>query len=230
MRFIARPLAPLVLFTAAALATVAPAARGADEDDDHRMIGEFSLGAGYMRFNVDGGTNILEGRDGLHLEPVLSFAPVEDVPQLRFGAAVGWSMALDDVSGAFISHDGGTFLVTSGDVTFMTFEPELRLSWRQPLGDGNFFIEPGVAAGALIGWLDVGDENDPTPSPADANDFEDTDVTFQWKVFVRAGMRVTGGIAGIEASYMMANRLEFSGNLSGDPSEVYVGIFGALQF
>jgi hypothetical protein len=228
MRSFARPVAPLVLSAAAALSVFTPAAHAAEEND--RLFAEFSLGVGYTRMNVDGATSLLEGRDGIHLEPVLSFAPLEDVPQLRFGAAVGWSVALDEVSGAFITREGESFLATSSDVTFMLFEPELRLSWRQPLGDGDFFIEPGVAAGAVVGWLDVGDDNDTTPGPADANSFDDTDVAFQWKVFLRAGMRVPNGLAGIEASYMMASDLEFSDNLRGDPSEVYVGIFGALQF
>ena len=124
---------------------------------------------------------------------------------------------------------GPLTLVGTSDVAFMMFEPELRLSWRQPLGnDGFFFIEPGVAAGAAIGWLDVSGSADPATG-GDA-DFTDTDASFQWKVFLRAGLPFSTGLAGIEASYMSAGRLEFADDIRGDPSEFYVGIFGAIQF
>ena len=151
------------------------------------------------------------------------------MPQLRVGAAFGFSAAVDDTRGALFSNDGGLVWASSSDVAFMMFEPELRLSWRQPLGnDGFFFIEPGVAAGAAIGWLDVSGSADPATG-GDA-DFTDTDASFQWKVFLRAGLPFSTGLAGIEASYMSAGRLEFADDIRGDPSEFYVGIFGAIQF
>lgn len=218
---------------AAAAAFPAPAAR-ADATfggRDHDPQAEFAVGIGYTRIDFDGDDSLLEGRDGIHLNPVLSFAPFADVPQLRLGGAVGWSVALDEARGQAVSDDGGLFVATSSDVTLMLFEPELRLSWRQPLDRGeNIFIEPGVAAGAVVGWLDIGDEEDDTPDVADANAFSETDAAFQWKVFVRAGMRVQGGLAGIEASYMWAEALQFADNLGGQPGEFYFGIFGALRF
>ena len=108
----------------------------------------------------------------------------------------------------------------------------MRLSWRQPFGpDGLYFIEPGIAAGAAIGWLDVAGRAVPGGSSTDANsDFTDTDASFQWKVFLRAGVPFSNGLAGIEASYMRAGRLEFADDIGGKPSEFYIGIFGALQF
>ena len=193
--------------------------------------GEFALGIGYTRINLEGGGPLLEGRDGIHFNPVVSIAPFEAVPQLRLGAAVGGSLAVDETRGAAVSNDGGLFVVTSSDVTFALLEPELRVSWRQPLGeDGGSFIEPGVAAGAAVGWLDVGDGDDETPDVADENAFSEWDSSFQWKVFLRAGTRVSDGVAGIEVSYMTAGRLEFADDLGGEPEEFYFGIFGALRF
>jgi hypothetical protein len=199
-----------------------------DEGPDPRT--EFALGVGYARINFDGGPALIDNRDALHFEPVLSVAPLDAVPQLRLGAALGWSLAVDDTRGAFISRDGELVAVASSDTTFMFFEPDLRASWRQPLDrDGNYFVEAGGAAGAAIGWLDVGDEDDEATDPDEVT-FSETDTSFQWKVFLRAGVRVSNGFAGVEASYMKAGDLSFADDVSGEAEEFYIGIFGALQF
>lgn len=198
------------------------------EYDPH---GEFALGIGYTRIDFEDGGALLEGRDGIHFNPVVSFAPFEGLRQLRLGAGVGWSIALDDTRGALISRDGELFFASSSDVTFMLLEPELRVSWRQWFGeDEAFYVEPGVAAGAAFGWLDVGDDTDDSPSPADDNSFSDWDGGFAWKAFLRAGTRVSDGLAGIEMHYMAAERLEWGDDLGGDPEEFYIGIFGSLRF
>ena len=207
-----------------------PGAWAHADDAEHEPRAEFSLGIGYSRIEFDGSPALIDNRDCIHFEPVLSYVPLADVPQLRIGAALGWSAAVDDTRGAIVSNDGGLVAATTSDVSFMMFEPELRLSWRQPLDrDGNYFIEPGVGAGAAIGWLDVAGS---AVAPATDNNasFSDTDTSFEWKVFVRAGLRMTTGFAGIEASYMSAGRLEFADDIHGEPSEFYVGIFGAIQF
>ena len=205
-----------------------PSSYATDDENDATLL-EFALGLGYSRVEFDGDAPLVDGRDCVHLEPVLSAAPFADVPQLRLGAALGWSAAVDDTRGSVISGDDGLIVATTSDVAFMLFEPELRLSWRQPLGrDGYFFIEPGVAAGAAIGWLDVSGASADDPA-ADA-DFNETDAAFQWKVFLRAGLPFSNGLAGLEASYMTAGELEFRDDIRGDPSEFYFGIWGALQF
>jgi hypothetical protein len=199
-----------------------------DADDEPRA--EFALGIGYARIRFDGDPPLIDNRDALHVEPVLSVAPFEAVPQVRLGAALGWSMAVDDTRGAFVVRDGETTAVASSDTNLMLFEPDLRLSWRQPLDrEGNYFVEGGGAAGAAIGWLDVGDDDDEATDPDDVT-FSETDASFQWRVFLRAGVRMRGGFAGIEASYMRAGELTFTDNVGGEASEFYVGIFGALQF
>jgi hypothetical protein len=196
--------------------------------DEEGPTWEFALGIGYSRVEFDGSPALIDGRDCLHLEPVLSVAPFAAIPQLRMGAAVGWTIAVDNTKGAIISGDNGLIVATSSDVAFMLFEPELRLSWRQQFGPhGLYFIEAGAAAGAAVGWLDVSGQTVDTGADSDLNE---TDAGAQWKVFLRAGLPVSNGLAGIEASYMRAGRLEFSDDIRGDPSEFYIGIFGSLQF
>jgi hypothetical protein len=203
--------------------------RGPDRRE-YDPVWEFSLGLGYSRVEFDGDPPLVDGRDCLHAEPVLSVSPFAAAPQLRLGAAVGWTIAVDETRGAVVSDDGGLVAATSSDVSFMLFEPELRLSWRQPLGpDGFYFIEPGVAAGAAVGWLDVAGR-DPSGTGTGSVDFTETDASFQWKVFLRAGIPFSNGLAGLEASYMRAGRLQFADDIGGEPSEFYIGIWGALQF
>ena len=192
---------------------------------------EFLLGIGYTRMNFDGDNVLIDNRDGIHLDPVFSLAPIDPLPQLRFGAAVGISFAVDDVRGAVVSDNDGRSLFVEGDkVSLMLFEPELRVSWRQSFGEDHaYFLEAGVGGGGVIGWLSTGDGEGDDSGAADA-ELNETDGAFMGRLFVRFGMRVTGGLAGIEASYMQGGNLDFSEGISGDVSEAYVGIFGALVF
>jgi hypothetical protein len=197
-------------------------------EEDFRPPWEFSLGLGYARVEFDNSPPLIDGRDCLHFDPVFSVAPLEAVPQLRLGAAVGWTFAVDDTKGAIISGDNGLIIATSSDVVFMLFEPEARVSWRQPFGPGGlYFLEAGAAAGGVIGWLDVSGQSATTGAD---QDLDETAGNYQWKVFLRAGMPVSNGLAGIEASYMRGGRLEFSDDIHGEPNEFYIGVFGALQF
>ena len=192
---------------------------------------EFALGVGYTRINVEGAEVLVDDRDGVHFDPYVSFAPLERLPQLRLGGAVGFSVAVDDVRGAFVSgEDGGTLFVSGDDVSFMLFEPELRVAWRQSLAEGEaFFVEAGVGGGAVIGWLSAGDGEGDDSGAADA-ELDETDATWMGRAFLRVGAHVTSGIVGLEASYLRGGRLDFADGAAGDVSEVYVGIFGALTF
>src|SRR2546426_1134949 len=58
-------------------------------NDDDGWRAEFSLGLGYSRINFEGSPPLIDGRDCVHLEPVLSFSPLADLPQFRVGAALG---------------------------------------------------------------------------------------------------------------------------------------------
>jgi hypothetical protein len=206
---------------ATAFAACAAPARAAGD-------GEFLLGVGYTRINFDGSNVLIDNRDGIHLDPVFSFAPIDDLPQVRLGGAVGFSAALDDVRGATVTDDGDTFFVSGDEATLFLFEPEVRLSWRHDFGeDQACFVEAGVGGGAVVGWLQAGDGDVAGPDDAD---LDSSDAALMGRVLLRAGARVTGGLAGIEASYMRGGTLDFADGVKGDVGEFYFGIFGALKF
>ena len=192
--------------------------------------GEFAFGAGYSRVNFDSDSPLIHGRDCLHLDPFVSFSPIERLPQLRLGAAVGFSAALDDTRGQLITSGGETFFVSGSDANLLLFEPELRVSWRQTFGQDKLcFVEAGVAGGGVIAWLSTGN-GDASGSGTPRSDFEDTEASWSARAFVRLGIPVTGGIAGLEASYLRGGKMKFADAVRGDLEEYYVGIFGALKF
>lgn len=212
-RFLSRALLAIVLS-----ALAAPARAAGD--------GEFLLGIGYTRINFDGSNVLIDDRDGVHLDPVFSFAPIDGLPQLRLGGAFGISAALDDVRGATVIDDGETFFVSGDSADLFLFEPELRVSWRQEFGeDDAYFIEAGIGGGAVIASLQAGEGDGP-----DDADFDSTDTALMGRALLRAGLRVTGGLAGIEASYLQGGTLDFAEGVKGDIGEFYFGIFGALKF
>ena len=223
------------------LALAAPTAARADFDpryfDDAEDVRggdggyrEFAVGVGYTRINFDGDSPLIDDRDGVHLDPFVSFAPVERLPGLRLGAAFGISFAVDDVRGAFVSgEDGGSLFVEGDDALLMLFEPELRVAWRIALAeDEAYFIEAGVGGGGVVGWLSAGDDSD-VRDPDDA-EVDEVDAAFMGRAFVRFGMHIPSGIVGLEASYLHGGRIEFTEGIGGDVTEAYVGIFGALTF
>jgi hypothetical protein len=208
-------------FTCAMVLACATTAMGQISTEDGPA--EFSLGIGYANVSL-GSSSAIDGESALRFEPSLTFSPIQQVPQLRFGADVGVSMVLDNSNRTIVSNDGQLIFFGSSDIPLWTLEPELRLSWRQALDpDHRFFIEPGVAGGALFGFLDLN-------SPDNIDSYDANASTVYGRVFLRAGARVTGGIAGFEASWMSGGNLDFGGNASGDVSEWYVGFFGAIQF
>jgi hypothetical protein len=186
---------------------------------------EFSLGIGYANVSL-GDSSIIDGENALRFEPVLSFSPIHQLPQLRIGAAAGVSMVLDNSTRTIVSGDNGLIYRGSSDVPLWLLEPELRIAWRQYLGEPRvFFIEPGAGAGYAFGFLELDDDDDDFTDSYDADD-----STLFYRVFMRAGARVTGGMAGIEASWLAGDRLDFGGNASGDLSEFYIGVFGSISF
>ena len=210
---------PLLVLGACSLALPRPC-RGASD-------GEFLLGAGYTRINFDGSNVLIDDRDGIHIDAVFSFSPIDDVPPLRLGAGVGFSAALDEVRGATVIDGSDTFFISGDDAALFLFEPEVRLSWRHEFGgDDTFFVEAGVGGGAVIGWLQAGDGDVDGPDDAD---LDVTDVTPMGRILLRAGLRLTGGWAGIETSYLRGGSLDFADGVEGDIGEFYFGVFGALE-
>ena len=194
--------------------------------DENDIFGDpdFSLGIGYGNFSVGGSDSPLDGLDMLRFDAATSIGPLPNLPQLRIGAALGFGFVLDS-SGFFIISDGGIAAGASGDVPMIVFEPELRVSWRQYLGGGAFFLEPGVGLGGAIANISIDADDTST-----GEDFDEWDSTFTGRAFLNLGFEVEGGFAGFQISYMRGDDLDFGTEASGDVEEFYVGIFGALRF
>jgi len=188
--------------------------------------GEFSLGIGYAHIAIgDSSESVLDSEGALRFDGSLSYAPLEGLPQLRVGFALGVSLVLDDSERAIIS-DGGLVVVGSSDVPLWLLEPEFRLSWQQFLGsEQNFFIEPGVGVGGVFANLSIDDEDSPT-----GDSFDEWDSGLSARVFLNVGMIVEGGLAGLQFSYMRGESLDLAENASGEVEQFYVGFFGALRF
>ena len=222
-----KPATATTLLVLLAVVFAAAPARAADGDAPDA---EFLLGIGYARVNFDDDVvGLVDDRDGIYFDPVFSAAFFDAVPQLRLGAAVGVFVALDDVRGGVIVDDGEATAISGGDTSFVLAEPELRVSWRQPFGEDDVaFLEAGAGAGGVFGFLDAGDGHE--EEGADDGDLEETDGALMARVFLRLGFQVTGGLAGIEASYMRGGKMEFGDAVGGEVEEYYLGIFGALKF
>jgi len=196
-----------------------------DEPGYNHLAPEFSVGVGYTHISIGDSDSLLHSEDALRFDPVVSFSPVAKVPQFRLGAALGVSMVIDNSERTIISN-GGVIIVGSSDVPFLTLEPEVRASWRQPFGKHDaFYVEPGLAIGSIVGHLDI-DASD-TDS---GRSFDDWEGDVAGRFFFAFGARVPGGIAGVEASYARGGSLHFAENASGDVEQFYVGFFGALRF
>jgi hypothetical protein len=194
------------------------------QDSSGDAAPEFSLGIGYANVSLSD-SSVIDGENALHFEPTLSVSPIQQLPQLRLATNVGVTLVLDNSTRTIVSGDNGLIYRGSSDVPLWLLEPELRISWRQYLGEPHMvFIEPGVGVGYAFGFLEL-ESDDIFTDPYDADD-----GTVFGRAFLRAGARVTGGMAGIEASWLAGESLDFGGNASGDLSEFYVGIFGSISF
>jgi hypothetical protein len=185
---------------------------------------EFLLGVGYSNISL-GSSSPLNNEGALHFDPSLSFAPFQKLPQLRLGANMGVSLVLDNSSRTLIIDNGQVLFIGSSDIPLWTLEPELCVSWRQIFGYNNeFYIEPGIAGGGMFGFLHLSSEEE------NVNDYDANSQTGYGRVFVRAGLRVPSGSAGLEGSYLAGGKLNFGNGISGDVSEWYIGIYGSLEF
>ena len=185
---------------------------------------EFSLGVGYANVSL-GSDSAIDNESALRFEPSIMFSPIRQLPQLRLGGDVGFSLVLDNSSRTIISSNGALIYRGSSEIPLWTLEPELRLSWRQTFGDQRqFFIEPGIGGGVAFVFLTLDSDE------AGVDSYDEDDSTLFGRVFLRAGMAADGGIAGIEASYTTGGDIDLGGNAAGDFQEFYIGIFGALLF
>jgi hypothetical protein len=187
--------------------------------------GEFSLGIGYAHLGIGGSDSVLDSEDALRFDSALMYSFFPDLPQLRLGFGFGVTLVLDDSERIIIS-DGGLTFIGSSDVPLYLLEPEFRVSWQQYLGaDQMFFIEPGIGVGGVFGNLNIDAED-----TASGESFDEWDSSFSARVFLNVGFLVEGGVAGVQASYMWAESLDFAENAGGEVEEFYIGVYGALQF
>jgi hypothetical protein len=197
------------------LLSVAAASRA-----DSNVYSEFAFGIGYAHLEVGGSSSALHSMDALRLDADLNFSPFEKLPQFRLGGAFGLSMVIDNSSRTIISNGGTVIITGSSEVPFLTLEPELRMSWRQPF-EGTFFIEPGVGLGAAFAHLSLSSDN---------ASLDKWGSCFDARVFLNIGLAAPGGHAGLQLSYMHGGPLDFGQNARGDLNQFYVGLFWGTKF
>ena len=195
------------------------------ESEMEALPGEFSLGLGYAHLSIGDSGSVLDSLDALRWDASLSYAPFAQLPQLRVGAGFGVAMVFDDSEFAIISS-GGAVVVGSADIPLFTLEPEFRVSWQQFFGpDESFYIEPGIGIGGVFANLNVDSED-----TASGESFDEWESSVSARVFLNVGFNAEGGYAGVQASYMWAESIDFAENAGGEVEEFYIGIFGALRF
>ncbi len=212
------------LIMAAVMADVLVAPRASAQAVAAEGEPEFALSIGYA--NVDlGSSSMISNEGALRVEPLVSFSPFEQLPQLRVGTDLGVSMVLDNSNRTIISSNGGLVFYGSSDIPFWLLEPEVRLSWRQAFGrNQEFFVEPGIAGGGAFGFLDL-------KAPDGSHDSYDANgSTVFGRAFLHIGAEVYGGTAGIDVSWLSGGNMDLGSNASGDLKEFYIGVFGALRF
>jgi hypothetical protein len=197
---------------------IAPAAK-ADAD--------FSLGIGYSHLWLDGSEHFAQ-RDGVRFEPRFSFGLSDAIPQLRLGAGLGISGYTHQLDrDAFITVNDGQdsfFIRAEQWESISLLEPELQISWRQPLDRRGFgdhdgwYIEPGVGIGAAVANFSIN-----TDWWWDSSRDNEWDTAFEARPFVRAGYQAGRWLLGIEVSYMMGGNLGLTDQIHGQIQELFAG-------
>ena len=196
---------------------------GADVD------GDFSLSIGYSHLHIDGAQRF-EDRDGVRLEPRVSFGFFDKLPELRLGFGLGISGYAHELdSDTIITIDNGHDVETihADDWEGISvLEPEFQISWRQTFGgDHRWYIEPGVGLGAAIANYYIADDF----WWSDSHDNE-WDSTFEARPFIRAGYQGDRWLFGLEGSYMFGGNVDLTDQVQGDLSEWYVGGFFGVRW
>jgi len=186
---------------------------------------EFFGGIGYDNISL-GSNSPISDEGALRFSTGMSAGPIPSLPQLRFGADVGWAMIFDNSTRTVISHNGGLIIAGSSEVPLWLLEPELTLSFRQWFGkkSPSFFVEPGIAGGGAFGFFQLRSVTNPDVT------YSENSTTGYGKAYVRAGMVSRTGVFGLEGSYLRGGQLDFGQNINGELQEWYVGIYGAIKF
>jgi hypothetical protein len=182
---------------------------------------ELAVGIGYGHLFWDGhNTDQLEEQGGLRMEIRYS-VPVALQPQWRVGAGLGLAFYVSEHGGDVFEEDGILFVRPDDWVQLTNIEPEIQLSFRQPLGD-DFYLEPGIAGVFIVGNFRRGRE---------VFGFIDEDLD-RWRVggggrlFLRGAYTRGRSSYGIEGSYSYG-WLDFGDDIGGDIQQGYLGFFYA---
>jgi len=203
-----------------------PAAARADAD--------FSLGVGYAHLSLENSQSFQE-RDGFRIEPRFSFGLTDEHPQLRLGVALGlsgYSHQLDEDRIITINDGNDIFIIRANQWEAVSFlEPEVQLSWRQPIGTNDvhdhrgWYAEPGLGVGAVVGNYVVADD-----SWWSSGHDSQWDATWGVRPFVRVGYQMERFLFGGEVSYLVGGRIELTDQVHGDVRELFVGGFFGVRW
>jgi len=194
--------------------------------------GDFQLSIGYSHLYLKDSPSFAN-RDGLRLEPRVSFAFFDTMPQLRLGFGLGISGYTHELdSNTVITIDNGSeteviFANQWEGVSLLT--PEFQLSWRQTFGGNHhWYVEPGIGIGAAIANYYVAD--DWWWGDGNNNNADEWDSTFEARPFLRAGYQGDPWMFGIEASYLFGGNINLTDQVNGDLNELYVGGFFGVRW
>jgi hypothetical protein len=193
---------------------------------------EFAVGVGYGHLFWDGShTDELEEQGGLVLDGRLTWAITPNAypgrPELRAG--VGLDLAFysshDDNSDFEVDENGDVFANATDYTQLSVLAPQIELSWRQPIINENWYLEPGIAGVFMLGNYVKGQE---------FFWFVDEDVN-EWRVggggklFLRLAYTTDRWSVGAEGSYGYG-WLDFGHDIGGDIQQGYFGFFYAHKF
>lgn len=184
---------------------------------------EFGISIGYAQSSIEAeALDDLDNQGGLRFEPRFTWAPWEDIPQLRLGIGIGFSFFYDE-------EDSGQTFGGFADVEdyeeISLLVPELQATWRQPLSE-HWFLEGGVGIGAVFGYFGAGQVIFDELFDDDVNEW---DLGFGVRPILRGGYRHNRWAAGLEGSYLFTD-LDFGGGLDGKIEELYIGLFYTHSF
>jgi len=194
-----------------ALVLAPPARAGAD--------GEFGISIGYAELSIDDDPVLddLDDQGGLRFEPRFTWAPSEDLPNLRLGIGVGFSFFYDEEDSG---QDFGGFADVEDFEEISFIIPEFQVTWRQPLAE-HYFIEGGVGIGAVFGYFRAGQVVFDELFDQDVSEW---DLALGIRPLLRGGYMSERWSAGLEGSYLFTD-LDFGHGIGGNMEELYIGLF-----
>jgi hypothetical protein len=188
--------------------------------------GDFSFSMGYSHLTIDGADPPFNEQDALRFESRISGSPLPELPQLRLGGGLGMSYYYKDYNDGDIVEIGEDVILIEGDSyeSLFLLEPEVQVSWRQPLGK-HMYVEPGIGVGGVFGNLTAGE----TFGWFYDEDYDEWSAGFSARPFLRAAYQYKKYAIGLEGSYLWTD-LDFDDGPGGDTTELYIGAFFSILY